>query len=111
MNLYLPWVAAIVANIMFVTISYNESVRLDAVKSYSIGIIASVIAVVGWLYLIRNTEHKNIFFVNILWDVGVTVLCVILPVLMYNIRLDTKAIVGTIIALVGVAIVKSGAAG
>jgi len=108
--MFLLWtfLGAIVANVLYVYISFDESIRLNAWKIYSIGSFASVVAALSWIYMIRHLNHKNIFFANFAWDITVTVLCATLPIFMYGIKLDLKAILGCILAISGVILIHLG---
>ena len=108
MYLFYTFMGAILANVIYVYVSFDEAVRNDAWKIYPIGVFGSMIAGASWIYMIRHLEHKHIFFANFAWDVTVTVLCVMLPIFMYNVKLDFRAILGSILAIIGIIIIHFG---
>jgi drug/metabolite transporter (DMT)-like permease len=109
---FLVWIllGVIVAEITFVSISYNDSIRLDAWKIYPIGVAAGILVTTCWIYMIRHLSPKHIFFANFAWDITVTVLCTLLPIFIYGIKLDLKATVGCILAFVGIVLIHLGEA-
>ena len=110
--MFLLWtfLGAIIANILYVYVSFEDSIRTNAWKVYPLGVFASMLAGVSWIYMIRHLLYKNIFFANFAWDIIVTVLCAILPIFMYGIKLDLKATIGCIIAVIGVVLIHLGEA-
>lgn len=110
--MFLLWtfLGAIMANILYVYISFDDSIRLNAWKIYSIGIFAGIVATTSWIYMIRHLSNKYIFIANFGWDITVTVLCALLPIFMYGIKLDFKAILGCILAILGVILIHLGEA-
>jgi len=83
---------------------------MNAFKAYPLAIAASMLGGAAWVYLIRHLDRKHIFAANLSWDVLVTLLCTLLPVFMYGIKLDFKAILGCTLAVLGVALVHLGEA-
>jgi len=110
MFLFWTFLGAIIANVLYAHASFNEVIRNDALKSYSIGITASVIGAISWMYMIRHLKHEHIFLANFSWDVLVAILIVILPIFMYGIKLDFKAILGCILAISGIVLIHLGEA-
>ena len=109
---FLIWtfLGAIVANLIYAYVSFNEDVRTVAWKAYSFAIFASAIGASSWIYMIRHLKHDHIFLANLSWDVLVAILIVILPIFIYGIKLDLKAILGCILAISGIILVHFGEA-
>lgn len=109
---FLIWtfLGAIIANILYVYVSFDESIRFNAWKIYPIGVFAGIIATTSWIYMIRHLPNKHIFIANFGWDITVTVLCALLPIFMYGVKLDIKATMGCILAIVGVILIHLGEA-
>jgi hypothetical protein len=110
MFLFWTFLGAITANIIYVYVSFNDSIRLDAWKIYPIGISAGILATTSWIYLVRHLSPKHIFFANFGWDITVTVLCALLPIFMYGVKLDFKAIMGCVLAITGIILIHFGEA-
>ncbi len=110
--MFLLWtfIGAVAANLIYAYVSFNEHVRTDALKAYSLGIFASAIGATSWMYMIRHLKHEHIFLANLSWDVLVALLIVILPIFIYGIKLDFKAILGCILAISGIVLVHFGEA-
>jgi hypothetical protein len=110
--MFLLWtfLGAIIANLIYAYVSFNEHVRTDAWKAYPLGIFASAIGAISWMYMIRHLRHEHIFLANLSWDVLVALLIVILPIFIYGIKLDLKAILGCILAISGIILVHFGEA-
>lgn len=109
---FLIWtfLGAIIANVLYVYVSFDETIRNDAWRIYSIGIFGGIIATASWIYMVRHLSSKYIFLANFGWDITVTVLCALLPIFMYGIKLDLKAILGCILAIAGVVLIHLGEA-
>lgn len=108
MFIFWTLLGAIIANVLYVYISFEDSVRNDFWKIYTYGVFASALAAISWIYLIRHLSHRHIFFANFAWDITVTILCAILPIFMYGVRLDTKAVLGCILATIGIILIHLG---
>jgi|LakMenEpi03Aug12_release.lakeMendotaPanAssembly.Ray.scaffolds.fasta_scaffold294490_2 hypothetical protein len=91
----------------FSVISYDTYFDNRPVLAYSISIIAAVVATAMWLYLVRTyDEKKDIFVINVIWDVVVSMITILVPLFMYNVKMDMKTLIGGILAIVGVLITK-----
>lgn len=110
MYIVTTFLVAIIANVTYVYISFNDNVRMNAFKAYPFAITVSALGGAAWVYLVRNLDRKHIFATNLSWDVLVTLLCTLLPIVMYGIKLDFKAVLGCILAIAGVVLVHFGEA-
>ena len=110
MFIFWAFLGAIIANQIYAYVSFNESVRTDAWRAYPLGILASIIGAASWMYMIRHLKHEHIFLANLSWDVLVALLLILVPIFMYGIKLDTKAILGCILAVSGIILVHFGEA-
>jgi len=91
----------------FSVISYDTYFDTRPVMAYGISIVAALVATVMWLYLIRTYDEKtDIFVVNVIWDVVVSLITILVPLFMYNVKMDMKTLIGAILAIVGVLITK-----
>jgi drug/metabolite transporter (DMT)-like permease len=91
----------------FSVISYDTYFDTRPVMAYGISIVAALVATVMWLYLIRTYDKKtDIFVVNVIWDVVVSLITILVPLFMYNVKMDMKTLIGAILAIVGVLITK-----
>jgi uncharacterized membrane protein len=103
-------IGAVLCSIIITFISYSESIKDSPLKAYIYVILASAIAGITWCQLARSTKHEDLFTINLIWDVGMTILYVLMPVIFFNIKLDFKAILGTVICIIGLLLVKLGEA-
>lgn len=110
---FLIWtfLGAIVANLIYSYVSFNEAVRTDAWRAYPLAILASAIGVTSWMFMIRHLKNEDIFLANLSWDVLVKALLIVfLPIFLYGVKLDIRAILGCILAISGVVLVHFGKA-
>jgi uncharacterized membrane protein len=96
-----------IANWIYADLCYNKLYADKPWTVYGLCMFAAFISTNGWFFLIRNIKSpKELVLTNILWDVGATVLCIVFPILLYNVRIDMKTIIGCIIAIIGLIIAK-----
>jgi hypothetical protein len=107
MNYLIIFLGVVLANWIFTMVSYDSSIRMNPVLSYPMAIFAGTLSASCWVYLVRNLPDKEQFITNMIWDIGVTIICIILPLLLYTIKLDLKTIVGVTIAVIGLIIAKT----
>ena len=95
------------ANWVYAHVSYNKYFQDRPLSAYAVSILAAAITTAAWVLLIRNVKTpKEVFITNIIWDVGATMLCVVFPIMLYNVRLDMKTVIGCTIAIIGLLIAK-----
>ena len=88
--------------------AYDRKYDNDPVMAYGLAIFAAIISITGWVYVIRHFKEPNtIMVVNIIWDVGGTIVLHLIPLFLFDFKIDTKTIVGCIISIVGIIIAKS----
>jgi len=91
----------------FSVVSYDTYFDSRPVLAYTISIAAAVVATAMWLYLVRTySEKKDIFVLNTVWDVVVSIITILVPLFMYNIKMDMKTLIGCVIAIIGILITK-----
>ena len=91
----------------FSVVSYDTYFDSRPVLAYTISIAAAVVATAMWLYLVRTySEKKDIFVLNTVWDVVVSLITILVPLFMYNIKMDMKTVIGCVLAIVGILITK-----
>lgn len=108
---FLIWtfLGAIFANVLYVFISFNDAIRTDAWRVYPLGIFGGIVGTVSWIYMVRHLAgNKQIFLANFGWDITVTVLCALLPILMYGVKIDLKTLIGCILAISGIVLMHFG---
>ncbi len=92
---------------VFSVVSYDTYFDSRPELAYGISIVAAVVATVMWLYLVRTYhEKKDVFVINVIWDVVVSMITILVPLFMYNVKMDMKTLIGGILAVVGVLITK-----
>lgn len=96
------------ANWVYAHVAYNKYFQERPFTAYAVSILAAAITTAAWVLLIRNVKAtKDVFITNLIWDVGATILCVTLPIIMFNVKLDMKTAIGCVIAIVGIIITKA----
>ena len=91
----------------FSIISYDTYFDSRPVLAYTISLVAAVVATAMWLYLVRTySEKKDIFVLNTVLDVVVSLITILVPLFMYNIKMDMKTVIGCVLAIVGILITK-----
>jgi hypothetical protein len=104
--IFIVMVGAIIGNALFSMVSYDPSIRNNIWQAYPIVIIANTISACCWCYMARSLTTAQQFIANVFWDIGITLLFIVIPILMYNVRPDIKTIVGTVIAIIGLIVIK-----
>jgi ABC-type transport system involved in cytochrome c biogenesis permease subunit len=99
---------AFLAYVVYICLCYCEYFKTRPVEAYSLGVIASIVSTMTWLYMIRHyAENKNsILYINLLWDVAASLVYVILPIIFFDVKLDLRTSVGCILAIIGLVIAK-----
>jgi uncharacterized membrane protein len=107
-NMFLiPVIIAItVSNIIWCMVSYDPSIRMGT-YAYHLCVFGGLISSFAWCYMIRNLQQSQQYIANVMWDVGVTLIFLILPLTMYHIKMDLKTGIGTAVAVIGLIIIKS----
>jgi len=100
-------IGVIFANWVYAHVSYNKYFEDKPLTAYIVCIFAAALTTAAWLLLIRNVKiTKEVFIINLIWDVGATILCVTFPIIIFDVKLDIKTIIGCIIAIIGIIITK-----
>ena len=96
-----------IANWIYADICYSKSYDDKPWIVYGLCMLAAFISTNGWYFLIRNIKApKDLLITNIIWDVGATILCVVFPIMLYNVKFDMKTIIGCMIAIIVLLIAK-----
>lgn len=98
-------VGAVVANVFFTIVSYSSEIRASPM-AYPLAVFSGGLAAASWVALIRKLSLEQQFVTNLIWDVGVTLLCVILPLIVFHVKIDLKTGVGAGVAVLGLIIAK-----
>jgi drug/metabolite transporter (DMT)-like permease len=95
------------ANWVYAHVAYNKYFQERPFTAYAVSILAAAITTAAWVLLIRNVKTtRDVFITNLIWDVGATILCVTLPIIMFNVKLDMKTAIGCVVAIAGIIITK-----
>jgi len=99
---------AILAYATYTCLCYCEYFRTRPFEAYSLGIFASMVSTISWLYMIRYfSENKNnILYINLFWDISASILYIIIPIMFFDVRLDLKTSIGCILSIFGLIIIK-----
>lgn len=94
-------------NYLYCLIAYDVKYESKPVVSYILGSIAATVSIISWMYLVRQYRDPNtIMIVNVIWDVGGTIALILWPFILYDFKIDTKTIIGCVIAIIGIIITK-----
>jgi uncharacterized membrane protein len=107
MIIILP-IFALLAYVAYMCLCYCEYFKSRPFEAYLVGILASIVSTISWLYLIRNyTENKNnILYINLCWDVCASILYIIIPIMFFDVKLDLKVSIGCVLTVLGLVIIK-----
>lgn len=107
MPIILGFAAITVSSYLYCLVAYNDTYKEKALIAYSVGIIAAIISVTAWTFLIRHYKDPNtIMIINCIWDIGVTIMVLAFPLFLFDFKIDTKTIIGCMISVVGIIIAK-----
>ena len=99
--------AIISANYLYSIVAYSEKCKESAFLTYFLGILAAMISITAWIFIIRKYRDPNtIMIINCIWDVGGTITLLAIPLFLFDFKLDTKTIVGCVISVIGIIIAK-----
>ena len=103
----LGFTAITISSYIYCLVAYADKVKNSLVYSYGLAIIAAIISVSAWTYVIRNYKDPNsIMVINCIWDIGVTIMVLAFPIFLFDFKIDTKTIIGCVISVIGIVIAK-----
>jgi len=71
------------------------------------GIAVGIVSNLIWLYVTKiTTDNKDLFLYGLVWDVMMMAAYIIVPMLLFDVRLDWKQTVGTILVVLGLILTK-----
>jgi drug/metabolite transporter (DMT)-like permease len=92
---------------LYTIVAYDKSFENKPVLSYCLANLGGFISISSWMFLIRQLkDDKHILIINIVWDVGITLMVILFPIFLFNVKLDLKTAIGCSIALLGIFIAK-----
>jgi len=103
---FISFILFLIANIIFVLISYNDAIRLHEYKGYAFGYMASIFSMSGWYLLIKNSNYNSIYFIDLIWEVSATLFGVFIPFIFFNINFNLMTIVGIFLSIIGLVVIK-----
>src|ERR1017187_9956948 len=105
LTIFLPiLIAEVVCNSAWIVVSYDERVRGNSSIAYFISIAGGAVSGMAWCYMAKSVRQDQMYFANLAWDFVITVIFTMLPIFLYGLHLDTKTILGAIIAVIGLTI-------
>lgn len=85
--------------------TYHPLIRTT--KAYwLIGLSAAVIGHVLWALLAQRLSGHNVFKYALVWDAGFTVVSLLVPMILFGVRLNFLGIIGIVLMGVGGIVVK-----
>lgn len=107
MPILLGFAAITVSSYLYCLVAYYDTYKDNAFLAYFIGIVAAIISVTAWTFLVRHYKDPNtIMIINCIWDIGVTIMVLAFPLFLFDFKIDTKTIIGCVISVVGIIIAK-----
>ncbi len=107
MPILLGFTAITVSSYLYCLVAYEDTYKEKAIVAYSIAIIAAIISVTAWTFLVRHYKDPNtIMIINCIWDIGVTIMVLAFPLFLFDFKIDTKTIIGCVISVIGIIIAK-----
>jgi len=97
----------ILSNVIWCMVSYDPNIRLNALLAYPMCVFGGSLSAFLWCYMIRHLQQSQQYVANVIWDVGVTIIFIVLPIIMYHVRMDIKTAIGIAVTLVGLLIIKA----
>ena len=88
-------------------ITYEESVQNEWYY-YPSGILLSAVGFSLWLYVAKMTTGKETFIAAVIWDSMAAFAFFVLPLLIFNVKLNTLNIMGLTLGVVGIILMKMG---
>lgn len=72
-----------------------------------IGIVVGIVSNLIWLYVTKiTTDNKDLFVYGLIWDVMMMAAYILVPLLLFHVKLDWKQTVGTILVVLGLILTK-----
>lgn len=105
--IFIGFVAISLSSYIYCLVAYDKKYDNNAFMAYTLAILAAVISVTAWTFLVRHIKEPNtIMVINCIWDVGVTVMVLAFPLFLFDFKIDTKTIIGCVISVIGIIIAK-----
>ena len=100
-------ISIIVSSFIYSIVAYDHRFEKNVLLSYTLSVIAAIISVTAWTYMIRYYRDPNItMIINVAWDLGIGVMLILFPLILFDHKIDTKTIVGCVISVIGIIIAK-----
>ena len=89
----------------YVGLTYS-SIRQSAFYPYISAIFALLLGLSwGFIAKLSNTG-ENIYFINALWDVGVSLIWILMPIILCGVSLTLKQLIGVFLLVLGCFLIK-----
>ena len=96
-----------ISSFIYAIVAYDTRCANNAFLSYLLSIIAAIISVSAWTYVVRYYRDPNAtMIINVAWDLGVGIMLILFPLILFDLKIDTKTIIGCVIATIGLLIAK-----
>jgi len=101
---------ALLFNVYLLTFFYAgltySSVKQSPFYPY-ISAIFSLILGLLWGFIIKLTNTKeSIYILNVFWDVGVSLIWIIMPIILLGVSLNSKQIIGAVLLIAGCFLIR-----
>jgi drug/metabolite transporter (DMT)-like permease len=101
-------VGCFIANTIYAMAAYDPEFKTNPWKGYGLPMLVAMLSTAAWMWLIRSIDSdRQTFWINMAWDVGATLICIIMPVFLYGVKVDTRTAIGCAISIIGLMIVKT----
>ena len=100
-------IAMCVVTWLYTIVAYDKWFVDKPVLSYFVANLGGIISISTWMFLIRQLkDDKYILIVNVVWDVGITLMVILFPIFLFNVKIDLKTAIGCTLAVLGIIIAK-----
>lgn len=103
------WYTFIAASLFYLFgayIAYDVAIKASP-WFLPLGVVVGIVSNLIWLYVTKiTTDNKELFLYGLIWDVMMMAAYIIVPLLLFNVRLDWKQSLGTILVIIGLILTK-----
>lgn len=87
-------------------ISYEVGFK-SSIYYFPVGLILALLANFIWLTIAKRTlDTKELFIYALIWDICLTLSYFVTPLVLFNLSLDIKHVIGVILIILGIIAIK-----
>lgn len=81
-------------------------VRESVLYPYISAVFALVLGLLWGFITKLSSTGENIYFLNAMWDVGVSLIWILMPIILLGVNLNSKQIIGVMLLVAGCFLIK-----